>query len=135
MKKVLFCFILLFSIVSFAQEATPLEKSNEEDNSTYNKDGLDVKPEFPGGMVEFYRYLAKNFQVPEKNGLKGRISTTFVVEKDGSLSDIKVLRDIGYGTRREVKRVLKKCPNWIPGEQNGKKVRVLYSLPITIQSN
>ena len=56
------------------------------------------------------------------------------VEKDGSLTDIKVIRDIGYGTGKEAIRVLKKCPKWTPGEQNGKKVRVLYSLPITIQS-
>jgi periplasmic protein TonB len=66
--------------------------------------------------------------------LKGKVYVTFVVEKDGSLTDIKVLRDIGYGTGKEAIRVLSKCPKWMPGEQNGKKVRVLYSLPITIQT-
>jgi protein TonB len=91
-------------------------------------------PEFPGGMEKFYKFVGNNYQAPEEEGLKGKVYVTFVVEKDGSLTDIKVLRDIGYGTGKEAIRVLNKCPKWIPGEQNGKKVRVLYSLPITIQS-
>ena len=59
---------------------------------------------------------------------------TFVIEKDGSLTDIKVIRDIGYGTGEEAIRVLKECKKWIPAEQNGQKVRVQYTLPISIQS-
>lgn len=106
----------------------------EEDNNIYNTAGIEVKPDFPGGLEKFYKFVGKNFQVPEEDGLKGKIFVTFVVEKDGSLTDIKVLRDIGYGTGKEAIRVLKSCPKWNPGEQNGKKVRVLYSLPITIQS-
>ncbi len=106
----------------------------EEDNSIYNTAGIEVKPDFPGGMEKFYKFVGKNFQVPEEEGLKGKVFVTFVVEKDGSLTDIKVIRDIGYGTGKEAIRVLKTCPKWNPGEQNGKKVRVLYSLPISIQS-
>ena len=106
----------------------------EEDNAIYNTAGIEVKPDFPGGLEKFYKFIGKNFQVPEEDGLKGKIFVTFVVEKDGSLTDIKVLRDIGYGTGKEAIRVLKSCPRWNPGEQNGKKVRVLYSLPISIQS-
>jgi len=106
----------------------------EEDTSIYNSAGIEVKPDFPGGLEKVHEFIGKNFQVPEEEGLKGKIFVTFVVEKDGSLSDIKVLRDIGYGTGKEVIRVLKTCPRWVPGEQNGKKVRVLYSLPISIQS-
>ena len=106
----------------------------EEDNNIYNTAGIEVKPDFPGGMQKFYNFISKNFQTPEEEGLSGKIFVTFVVEKDGSLTDIKVLRDIGYGTGKEALRVLKSCPRWNPGEQNGKKVRVLYSLPITIQS-
>ena len=106
----------------------------EEDTSIYNTAGIEVKPDFPGGLEKFYKFIGKNFQVPEEEGLKGKIFVTFVVEKDGSLTDIKVLRDIGYGTGKEAIRVLKTCPRWVPGEQNGKKVRVLYSLPISIQS-
>jgi protein TonB len=106
----------------------------EEDNQIYNTAGIEVKPDFPGGLEKFYKFVGKNFQVPEEEGLKGKIFVTFVVEKDGSLTDIKVIRDIGYGTGKEAIRVLKSCPKWNPGEQNGKKVRVLYSLPISIQS-
>ena len=106
----------------------------EEDNNIYNTAGIEVKPDFPGGLDKFYKFIGKNFQVPEEDGLKGKVFVTFVVEKDGSLTDIKVLRDIGYGTGKEAIRVLKSCPRWNPGEQNGKKVRVLYSLPISIQS-
>lgn len=106
----------------------------EEDNNIYNTAGIEVKPDFPGGIDKFYKFVAKNYQVPEEEGLKGKVFVSFVVEKDGSLTDIKVIRDIGYGTGKEAIRVLKSCPKWNPGEQNGKKVRVLYSLPINIQS-
>lgn len=106
----------------------------EEDNNIYNTAGIEVKPDFPGGIEKFYKFVAKNYQVPEEEGLKGKVFVSFVVEKDGSLTDIKVIRDIGYGTGKEAIRVLKSCPKWNPGEQNGKKVRVLYSLPINIQS-
>jgi protein TonB len=106
----------------------------EEDNSIYNTAGIEVKPDFPGGMEKFYKFVGKNYQVPEEEGLKGKVFVSFVVEKDGSLTDIKVIRDIGYGTGKEAIRVLRSCPKWNPGEQNGKKVRVLYSLPINIQS-
>lgn len=106
----------------------------EEDNNIYNTAGIEVKPDFPGGIDKFYKFVGKNYQVPEEEGLKGKVFVSFVVEKDGSLTDIKVIRDIGYGTGKEAIRVLKSCPKWTPGEQNGKKVRVLYSLPINIQS-
>ena len=106
----------------------------ENTNEIYNVAGIEVKPDFPGGMDKFYKFVGNNYKTPEEEGLKGKVYVTFVVEKDGSLTDIKVLRDIGYGTGAEAIRVLKKCPKWTPGEQNGKKVRVLYSLPITIQS-
>ena len=106
----------------------------EEDTSIYNTAGIQVQPEFPGGMDKFYKFIGKNYTPPDEEGLKGKVFVTFVVEKDGSLTDIKVLRDIGYGTGKEAIRVLKACPRWNAGEQNGKKVRVQYSLPITIQS-
>ena len=60
---------------------------------------------------------------------------TFIVEKDGSIDEIQVLRDIGYGTGQEAIRVLKLSPKWMPGEQNGQKVRCNFSLPISIESS
>jgi protein TonB len=106
----------------------------EEDNTVYNTAGIEVKPEFPGGMEKFYSFIQRNYQMPDEEGLKGKVYVTFVVEKDGSLTDIKVLRDIGYGTGKEAVRVLKATPRWNPGEQNGKKVRCTFSLPISLQS-
>lgn len=110
------------------------QDADNNDNTIYNTANIEVKPDFPGGIINFYKYVGKNFQVPQEEGLKGKVFVSFVVEKDGLLTDIKVIRDIGYGTGREAVRVLESCPRWIPAEQNGKKVRVLYSLPINIQS-
>lgn len=100
-----------------------------EDNTVYN--AVEVKPDFPGGLQKFYDFVGKNYRAPEED-IKGKVYVQFVVEKDGSLTDIKVMRDIGYGTGAEAIRVLKKSPKWKPGIQNGRPVRVLYSLPISI---
>jgi protein TonB len=110
------------------------EKVTEEDNSVHLLAGIEVKPDFPGGLNKFYEYVSRNYRIPEEDGLNGKVYVSFVVEKDGSLTDIKVGRDIGFGTGKEAIRVLKNSPRWTPGEQNGKKVRVAYSLPITIKS-
>jgi periplasmic protein TonB len=106
----------------------------EEDNTVYSSAGLEVQPEFPGGMAGFYKYVGKNYTYPEGEEINGKVLVSFVVEKDGSLTDIKVLRDLGYGTGAEAIRVLKKMPRWSPGEQNGRKVRCTYNLPIVLQS-
>lgn len=140
MKKAILVLGLIFvSQFGFTQEEKPLtvvpmKATNPSDeNAIYNTAGIDVRPEFPGGLAEFYKYIGKNYKTPNVKNLKGKVFVTFVVEKDGSLSDIKVIRDIGLGTGEEAIRVLKECPKWLPGEQNGQKVRVLYSLPISIQ--
>ena len=106
----------------------------EEDNAIYNSAGIEVKPEYPGGLPKFYNFIKNNYQAPEEEGLKGKVIVSFVVEKDGSLTDIKVLKDIGYGTGAEAIRVLKKCAKWTPAEQNGKKVRCSYQIPIAIET-
>lgn len=134
MKTLKVLFFMLFSMLGFAQNVEPAAlPPNAEDNSIYNTSGIEVKPEFPGGLNEFYKYIGKNYRTPNVKGLKGKVFVTFVIEKDGSLTDIKVIRDIGLGTGEEAIRVLKECPKWIPGEQNGQKVRVMYALPISIQ--
>lgn len=104
----------------------------QSDDAIYSTAGIEVKPTFPGGINEFYQYIGKNFRTPKVEGLQGKVYVTFIIEKDGSVTDIKILRDIGYGTGEEAVRVLKECPKWNPGIQNGKPVRVLYSLPIAI---
>ena len=100
-------------------------------------DTIKTKPTFPGGMDKFYNFVAKNFKISKEatdNKIKGKVYVTFMVEKDGSLTDFNILRDTGYGTGEETVRVLKLCPKWSPGTIDGKAARVLYSLPITIQT-
>lgn len=103
--------------------------------STYNIAELSEKPEFPGGMVEFYKFVGKNYTMsPEmsKEKVKGKVYITFMIEKDGSLTDYKILREIGHGTGEEAIRVLKLSPKWNPGKLNDVAVKTMYSLPITI---
>ena len=133
MKTLKVLLFILLPMFGFAQNVEPVPAANVEDNSVYNTSGLDVKPEFPGGLQEFYNFVGRNYKTPKVKNLKGKVFVIFVVEKDGSLSDIKVLKDIGHGTGEEAIRVLKECPKWLPGEQNGQKVRVSYALPISIQ--
>ena len=91
-------------------------------------------PTFPGGDKGFGTYLAKNVKYPAEarnKSVQGRVIATFVVEKDGSLSGVKIVRGIGSGADEEALRVLKASPKWHPGLQNGKPVRVQYSVPIS----
>ena len=90
-------------------------------------------PSFPGGAEAFANYMAKSIHYPKEakdKNIQGRVIASFVVEKDGKLTDIKVLRDIGGDCGIEAVRVLSKSPKWKPGIQNGKKVRVSYTMPI-----
>ena len=96
---------------------------------------MEEVPVFEGGMGRFFQYVAKTFEYSaeaRKKGINGRIVVAFVVEKDGSLTDIKLLQDIGMGTGEEILRVMKGSPKWIPGTQRGIPVRVPYVLPITL---
>jgi len=90
-------------------------------------------PEFPGGIKAFGTFLSKNIKYPalaRVNGVQGRVIISFIVETDGSLSNIKVARGIGYGADEESVRVLGLSPKWQPGTQNGHPVRVAYTVPI-----
>jgi outer membrane biosynthesis protein TonB len=108
------------------------EKTTENTFSTAN--GIENKPKFAGGLVRFQEFIAKNYRTPDVEGLRGKVIVSFVVEKDGSIVDVKVIKDLGYGTGAEAIRVLKLSPKWTPAMQDGKPVRVMYSLPIMIQA-
>ncbi len=97
---------------------------------------LDKMPEFPGGMSKFYNYVGNNFNRPELDAERTlKVYVTFVIEKDGSITDVMVKNDPGYGIGKEAVRVLKSIKTkWSPGILNGKAVRTLYSLPITIKT-
>lgn len=118
------------STVNLDQKSIP----SDDDETVRNTASIEKKPEYPGGIEAFYKFVGTNFKAPDEEGLKGKVYVTFIVEKDGSLSDFKILRDIGHGTGEEAIRVLKLSPNWSPGEVKGVAVRTMYSLPITIQS-
>ncbi|MCX2475581.1 energy transducer TonB [Pedobacter sp. MC2016-05] len=93
------------------------------------------KPDYPGGITEFYRYLSRNFKYPSealKNKISGKLFISFVVEKDGKLSNYKFKNELGYGTREEAIRVLKECRNWNPGLQHGIPVKVSYNININL---
>jgi protein TonB len=105
-------------------------------NDPVNTAVLDKMPEFPGGMAKFYTYVGNNFQKPELDAEKTlRVYVSFVIERDGSITDITVIKDPGYGLGKEAIRVLKSIKaKWAPGILNGKTVRTAYNLPITIKT-
>ena len=95
---------------------------------------VENNPEFPGGDAAFNKYLGSHIRYPnvaKENGTQGRVFISFVVERDGSLTDLKIVRDPGSGLGDEAVRVLKSSPHWKPGIQNGKPVRVAYTVPVT----
>jgi periplasmic protein TonB len=98
---------------------------------------LDKMPEFPGGIQKFYNYVGNNFEKPEIDELNTyKVYVAFVIERDGSMTDIKVIRDPGFGLGREAVRVLKSLKTkWSPGMIGSKPVRTAYNLPITVQMN
>ncbi len=105
--------------------------SNEKEEDIFAV--VEVMPKFPGGTGELMKYLSNNIKYPEEafaNKVDGRVFVSFVVEKDGKVSDVSVLRGIGHGCDKEAIRVVESMPNWNPGTQKGKPVRVKYNLPI-----
>ena len=94
-------------------------------------------PQFPGGHIALFEYLSKNIKFPkakENEDVKVRVVTTFTVEKDGSITDAKIVRSQGEAFDNEALRVINGMPKWIPGMQNGKAVSVKYTLPITFST-
>jgi protein TonB len=107
-----------------------------DDGRTINSTAeLDKLPEFPGGINKFYTYVGNNFEKPEIEGMSSiKVYVSFVIEKDGSITDIHVKRDPGYGLGKEAIRVLKSLKTkWSPGMIGSKPVRTSYNLPISVQ--
>lgn len=97
---------------------------------------VEKMPEFPGGEEKLYKYLRDNLKYPDmatQQNIQGKVYVQFVVEKDGSIANPKVLRDIGGGCGDEALRVVRAMPKWNPGIQRTKKVRVQYTLPVNFQ--
>lgn len=97
---------------------------------------VEKMPEFPGGEEALYKYLSKNLKYPDiakEQNLQGKVFVQFIVEKDGSISNPKAVRDIGGGCGEEAVRVVRGMPKWTPGKQRTQTVRVQYTLPVVFQ--
>ena len=97
---------------------------------------VEEMPEYPGGLNKLTDYLSKNIKYPQmarESGIQGRVFVNFVVEPDGSVSNVNVMRSLGGGCDEEAVRVVKAMPKWKPGRQRGKAVRVSYILPIVFK--
>lgn len=111
----------------------PVEVEEEEPEEQQIFQVVEEMPEFPGGMAECLKFLAKNIKYPviaQENGIQGRVVCAFVVNKDGSIVDIEVLRGVDPSLDKEAVRVLSTMPKWKPGKQRGKPVRVKYTVPV-----
>ncbi len=140
MKYLIYLFLVSISIGSFAQKAQENKKEEIESPITDpdKMEELDKHPEFPGGIDKMMVYIYENIGYPkaaiDKN-IEGMVVISFVVEKDGSLSNISIFRDIGGGCGPEAARIVKSMPNWSPGILNGEKVRVSFNLPVRFKLN
>ena len=97
---------------------------------------VEQQPEFPGGTTALMKFLGDNINYPviaQENGIQGRVIMNFVVERDGSISDVQVVRGQDPSLDREAERVIKTMPKWKPGQQRGKPVRVRFTLPVVFR--
>lgn len=129
MTKIVFSFILL--LLSLAVSA---QGKQSDDSTVFASDEVDVKPEFPGGTMAFYQLICKRLRIPdiEKNVVI-KIYTSFIIEKDGSMSDVKVTNEIDEKLATETVKTLKAIKQkWVAAIKDGTAVRCAFILPITI---
>lgn len=110
------------------------EPPKEEETKVF--DVVEVMPSFPGGQGALFEWLSKNIKYPvvaEENGVQGRVIVTFVVERNGSITDVQVVKSVDPSLDKEAVRVVKAMPHWIPGKQNGSAVRVKFTVPVTFR--
>lgn len=114
----------------------PAVEEEEEEAAQQIFTVVEEMPEFPGGMNELLKYLAKSIKYPviaQENGIQGRVICAFVVNRDGSIVDAEVLRGVDPSLDKEALRVINAMPKWKPGKQRGKPVRVKYTVPVTFR--
>ena len=129
LKVALMMLVLLFSFMT----STAQTKKN---NMVF--DVVEVMPQFPGGQIAMLQYIMKNIKYPEqamKEGIQGRVTVRFIVEKDGSISDVKPVLSVHPLLNKEAVRVVESMPKWTPGKQNGKPVRVRFNVPVMFKLN
>lgn len=129
LKVALMMLVLLFSFMT----STAQTKKN---NMVY--DVVEVMPQYPGGQIAMLKYIMENIKYPKQimeEGIQGRVTVRFIVEKDGSISDVKPILSVHPLLDKEAVRVVKSMPKWTPGKHNGKPVRVRFNLPVMFKLN
>ena len=119
-----------------AVAAPPPPPAPKPEVATKVFDVVEEMPSFPGGQGALMAFLSSNIKYPvvaQENGVQGRVIVSFVVERDGSISDVKVARSVDPSLDREAQRVVKAMPKWKPGKQNGSAVRVKYTVPVVFR--
>ncbi|MFD1603567.1 energy transducer TonB [Flavobacterium artemisiae] len=131
-QRVIVFIIIAFVNYGFSQASVQKKIVKEGPNfKLFNE--VEVKPEFEGGVNNFYKYIGYNFKRHE-NELYGEIKAFFIIETDGSVSDIEIIKnDLGNIAEKELIRILKNCPKWIPGYEKGIPVRVKSVIPIKLE--
>lgn len=135
MKKVLFVLALLLS----AHTAMHAQSNqNTERNASDEKifDVVEQPPSFPGGQAALMSYLSKSVKYPQealKDNVQGRVIVGFIVEKDGSVSNAKIIRSVDSALDKEAIRIVMSMPKWTPGRQNGRNVRTKYNVPVNFK--
>ncbi|MBQ8701161.1 MAG: energy transducer TonB [Prevotella sp.] len=122
------------TVLKAVEEIAQPEPKHEEENKVF--DVVEQMPSYPGGMGALMQWLGQNMQYPvvaAENGIQGRVIVQFVVEKDGSITDVRVARGVDPYLDKEAARVVKMMPRWIPGKQNGSAVRVKYTVPVVFK--
>ena len=122
------------SEIAVAAPPPPPAPKPEVSNKVF--DVVEEMPHFPGGAAALQAFLSSNTKYPvvaQENGVHGRVVVSFVVERDGSITDVKVVRSIDPSLDREASRVVKSMPRWSPGKQNGSTVRVKYTVPVVFR--
>lgn len=120
---------------------SPVASADQDEDTSSEGDGkvfdvVDEMPSFPGGPSALFEFLSKNVKYPavaEENGVQGRVIVTFVVGRDGSISNVKVVKSVDPSLDQEARRVIRSMPRWIPGKQKGEAVRVKYTIPVTFR--
>ena len=128
MKKITFIAFVIFSINLSSAQAT----TTYVDDAPYNYEEVDEKPEFPGGIIEFKNFIAKNLKLNDYEGDSGVLKVSFIIETNGEVSNVAIVVDLGEGSGKEAVRVVSLSPHWKPGVHRGKIVRVINEIPIRI---
>ena len=118
------------------QNEVVVEKVEQKEEETKVFEVVEQMPQFPGGDAALMQYLSSHIKYPvvaEENGIQGRVVCTFVVERNGSISDVRVVKSVDPSLDKEAVRVIKGMPAWIPGKQNGSAVRVKYTVPVNFR--